>query len=125
VSAQDLNRLVDLVDLTVAEEGCERPPIRWHFAPCTYSSGTTYHDRARGIAITLGTDRLDRKLVVLHELAHWLTPEDAGHGRVFWTTAMRLYRRHGIGWATIHRLECQVHRAGTLAHKTHRALVSP
>jgi hypothetical protein len=41
-----------------------------------------------------GTARRDQKLVLLHELAHWLV--QAGHTRTFWETAFALYRRYNV-----------------------------
>ena len=40
-----------------------------------YSSGTTYLIGTR-IVVTAGSDRLDAKLILLHELAHSLTVND-------------------------------------------------
>jgi len=63
-----------------------------------YSSGRTYgvpyygHD----IVVTFGTNDTDRKLVFLHELAHYLCPASEYHGRVFWKRAFDLYDKYGI-----------------------------
>ena len=48
------------------------------------------------ITITAGTSRMDAKLVVLHELAHWLQPSDTGHSPAFWDKAWELYRQYNI-----------------------------
>ena len=58
------------------------------------SSGRAWNDGSR-VHVTAGTDRTDQKLVLLHELAHWLTPKEHHSGR-FWDTAWRLYRRYGV-----------------------------
>jgi hypothetical protein len=60
--------------------------------------------RAAGtISVTAGTDELDQRLTLLHELAHWLGPQQrrrrgrtAHHDAVFYATAFRLYGAHGI-----------------------------
>lgn len=113
----NVTKLCDMVEAVCAREGIERPPIRWHFRDAKYTTGVTYHKRDRGIAVTLGTDHLEARVVVLHELAHWMTPKHH-HDRTFWTTAMWLYRSEGIGWSTIHRVECKA----AMAHKLHREL---
>ena len=112
--------LLALAQEVVEREGCEVPSIRWYYRDHPGSSGCTYTGSARhrGIALTLGTDHACARIVLLHELAHWLTPEDRGHGVVFWETAFRLYREAGIGWATIHKWECCSSRR---AHKMHLA----
>jgi len=48
-----------------------------------------------GVTITTGRDRRDQRLVLLHEMAHWLTPGEY-HGPVFWDKAWELYRRYGV-----------------------------
>ena len=58
------------------------------------SSGTAWPTLGR-IHVTAGTDRKDQKLVLLHELAHWLTPKDH-HSPRFWDKAWELYRRYRV-----------------------------
>jgi hypothetical protein len=54
------------------------------------------------ISITEGTALLDARLVVLHELAHYLTLQRGQrsrrtwHGRRFWAKAWELYAVYGI-----------------------------
>jgi len=62
------------------------------------SSGTCYYDRAKGIALNFGTKapRWERKLVLIHELAHWLRPRQEGHSPEFWKLAFRLYKANGV-----------------------------
>ena len=48
------------------------------------------------IVITAGTDRKDQKLVLLHELAHWLSPKNEGHGPAFWDKTWELFRRYNV-----------------------------
>ena len=56
------------------------------------SSGRASRNR---IHVTAGTDRKDQKLVLLHELAHWLTPGEH-HSARFWDKAWELYRRYKV-----------------------------
>lgn len=56
------------------------------------SSGVCH---TRHITIVQGKDRTDTKLVILHELAHWVLPDKGGHeGHTpkFWDIAWMLYR---------------------------------
>lgn len=53
--------------------------------------------------MTAGTDELDQRITLLHELAHWLGPQTrrgrgrvAHHGPDFYAIAFQLYERHGI-----------------------------
>jgi len=59
------------------------------------SSGRSWPTKNR-IHVTAGTDRKDQKLVLLHELAHWLSPPTEHHGPTFWDTAWRLYRTYKV-----------------------------
>ncbi len=82
--------------------GVALPSLRWRRAPRSASSGVTR--RAGGsISVTAGTDELDQRLTLLHELAHWLGPlprRRSGrilhHDARFYVTAFGLYRGHGI-----------------------------
>jgi hypothetical protein len=64
------------------------------------------------IAVRAGTDPLDQRLTVLHELAHWIRPphprrrrRTAHHDRTFYEIAFGLYRRHGMSDDDALRLE--------------------
>jgi hypothetical protein len=62
------------------------------------------------IAVRAGSDPLDQRLTLLHELAHWLAPPPrrrgaAHHGRAFYRIAFELYRRHGLTDEDALRLE--------------------
>jgi hypothetical protein len=56
------------------------------------SSGTCYLDH---IAITQGKLLKDTKMVLLHELSHWVNPKQH-HNENFWLTAWDLYRHFKI-----------------------------
>src|SRR4029077_14185215 len=85
-----------------ARAGVVEPVMRWRHARRSASSGLTRRT-AGSISVTVGTDPLDQRLTLLHELAHWLGPVPRRrHGRVhhhdarFYAVAFDLYRRHGI-----------------------------
>ncbi len=70
------------------------------------------------VSVRAGTDTLDQRLTLLHELAHWLSPSPrrhrgraTHHGRAFYTMAFDLYRRHGIPDADALRLESGRYRS--------------
>ncbi|MEP6807221.1 MAG: hypothetical protein ABI978_01330 [Chloroflexota bacterium] len=79
------------------------PPIlRWRRARRSASSGVT-RPASGSIAVTAGTDELDQRVTLLHELAHWIAPQArrrrgrmAHHDRPFYAIAFSLYRMHGI-----------------------------
>lgn len=78
------------------------PLLRWRRAARSAASGVT-RQAAGTIAVTAGTDELDQRLTLLHELAHWLGPRPrrrrgrvAHHGLDFYAIAFELYERHGI-----------------------------
>jgi hypothetical protein len=82
--------------------GVSRPALRWRRAARSASSGVT-RQTAGTVSVTAGTDELDQRLTLLHELAHWVGPRPRRHrGRVahhdaaFYAAAFDLYRRHGI-----------------------------
>ena len=92
----------DLVEEVCAAAGVAPPILRWRRSARSSSTGL-----ARGtsgtISVTAGTDQLDQRLTLLHELAHWLGPHTrrrrgrvAHHDAVFFQVAFELYRRHGI-----------------------------
>lgn len=60
------------------------------------SSSGRYYPAEYRIVLTAGSERRAQKLTLLHEIAHWLTPSDRGHGDAFWIKAFELYRRYGV-----------------------------
>lgn len=50
------------------------------------------------VAVSAGTSEKDAKLVLLHELAHWVCTrgKSEGHTVRFWKKAFELYKRYGI-----------------------------
>ena len=93
---------VALVAEVCAAAGAPEPTLRWRRAARAASSGVT---RLEGgvVTLTAGSDELDQRLTLLHELAHWLTPtrrrrrgRTAHHGADFYAVAFGLYRVHCI-----------------------------
>ena len=85
--------------------GCDIPIITIRHRADKFSSGRC---DASHIALTIGTSRKDAKLILLHELAHWILPRvkkfygwgiwrkeftnPQGHTPEFWDLAWTLYR---------------------------------
>lgn len=96
---------VELAAAVCAEAGVE-PPSRllWRRRRGEHSTGVTR--RTDGVvAVRAGSDPLDHRLTLLHELAHWLVPwpprtrvrrRAEHHGRAFYAVAFDLYQRHGL-----------------------------
>jgi hypothetical protein len=101
----------ELVARVCAEAGVLPPRVSWRVRDHEHSTGVARrHDGS--IAVRAGSDVVDQRLTLLHELAHWLTPRPrrAGrravhHGRAFYSVAFELYRRHGIDESDALRLE--------------------
>jgi hypothetical protein len=108
----------ELIATVCADAGVVPPRVAWRRRASEHSSGLTRRDDGV-IAVRAGTDPLDVRLTLLHELAHWLTPtlrqgrwrRAEHHGRAFYVTAFELYRRHGIGDADAVRLEARRYRS--------------
>lgn len=103
---------------TVCADADVAPPrLAWRRRAAEHSTGVTRHEDGV-IAVRAGTDVLDQRLTLLHELAHWLarTPRrrrgrSVHHGRHFYAIAFGLYRRHGIADADAVRLESARYRS--------------
>ncbi len=74
------------------------PKVKWKITKGKYFSGKCYDIGDRNIHIRVGMDtpRWEQKLVLLHELAHWLRPVEEGHSPQFWELAFRLYKENGL-----------------------------
>jgi hypothetical protein len=101
----------DLVREVCAAAGVAPPLLRWRRARRSASSGVARRS-AGSVSVTAGSDELDQRLTLLHELAHWLGPMPRRRrGRVlhhdarFYAVAFDLYRRHGIPDAAVLSLE--------------------
>ncbi len=95
--------------LAVCSDAGASPPavLRWRRSPRDHSSGLA-NRRLGSIAVTAGRDPGDARHTLLHELAHWLTPDpprramrgrrrSEHHGAAFYATALALYARHADG----------------------------
>lgn len=65
------------------------PELVWRRCNRRTSSGRCQYDR---LIVSAGCDRIDAKLVLLHELAHHLAGPQEKHSLLFWETAWKLYR---------------------------------
>lgn len=111
----------DLVSAVCAEAGLPEPRLVWRLRNAPHSTGVARrHDGV--IAVCAGTDEVDQRLTLLHELAHWLSPmprrrggRSVHHGRAFYAVAFDLYRRNGIPPFDALRLESGRYRS-SLGH---------
>ena len=94
--------VAEIVRAACAAAGVGQPSVRWRRARRAASSGVTRRS-AGTIAVTAGTDELDQRLTLLHELAHWIAPQPRRrrgralhHDAQFYAVAFELYHRHGI-----------------------------
>ncbi len=103
---------VQLAEQVCAEASVPAPQLRWLRRERDTSSGVTRRSSGT-VAVVAGTDEVDQRLTLLHELAHWLVPAAfrrrrrvaAHHDARFYATAFELYRRHGIPDAAALRCE--------------------
>lgn len=92
--------------LAVSREADAAAPdvLRWRRLGRERSSGVA-NRRLRSIAVSAGTDGADALHTLLHELAHWLAPEErpvrrgrrrshVHHGQAFYRVALELFSRH-------------------------------
>lgn len=106
----------ELVTIVCADAGLAEPRLTWRRRSGDHSTGVTRrHDGL--IAVRAGSDDLDQRLTLLHELAHWLSPAPrrarraVHHGREFYEIAFELYRRHGLADGDALRLESARYRS--------------
>lgn len=83
------------------------------------SSGVTYCKENK-IVITAGKLRKDQKLVLLHELAHWLLPDGEHHGKAFWDLAFELYRKYKVPMYYALNSEKNYRKGAALAYRRNR-----
>jgi hypothetical protein len=108
---------IDLVGTVCADAGVAPPRLAWRRREHEHSTGVARRD-AGVVTVRAGTDPLDQRLTLLHELAHWLAPRARRrgrrvehHGRAFYAIAFALYARHGIAAADALRLESGRYRS--------------
>lgn len=107
----------DLAATVCADAGVAPPRLSWRRRAHEHSTGVARRE-AGIVAVRAGTDPLDQRLTLLHELAHWLAPRVRRrgrrvehHGRAFYAIAFDLYARHGIPAADAVRLESGRYRS--------------
>lgn len=108
---------VALLDAVCADAGVAPPRLLWRNRRGEHSTGVTR--RGDGlVAVRAGSDPLDQRLTLLHELAHWLAVpgrrrrgRSVHHDREFYAVAFMLYRRHGVTHADALRLESARYRS--------------
>jgi hypothetical protein len=78
------------------------PQLVWRRRQHPTSSGVMRRGD-ESISLVAGSDPLDQRLTLLHELAHWLAPiprrrrrRTSHHDATFYALAFELYRRHGV-----------------------------
>ena len=112
---------LSLLDAACADVRAAPPRLLWRNRRGEHSTGVTR--RVDGlVAVRAGSDPLDQRLTLLHELAHWLAAptrrrrgRSVHHGRQFYAVAFELYRRHGVTDADALRLESTRYRS-SLGH---------
>lgn len=107
---------LELVAIVCTSAGMAEPRLTWRRRIGEHSTGVTRrHDGM--IAVRAGSDEIDQRLTLLHELAHWVSPAPrrgrraVHHGRAFYEMAFALYRRHGLPDADALRLESARYRS--------------
>ena len=75
------------------------PMLKWRNGQTgVMSSGCARYVRKTGeyvyIVITAGSNKIDQKSTLLHELAHTLAPLSDGHSERFWEIAWELYYKY-------------------------------
>jgi len=106
-----------LVADVCASAGVEPPRLAWRHRRSEASTGVARRSEGT-VSVRAGTDPLDQRLTLLHELAHWIAPSArrrgrraVHHGRAFYAVAFELYRRHGLSDADALRLESSHYRS--------------
>lgn len=75
-----------IISEACALKGRRVPKVKWLRRSSQYSSGVTFYRKHKGfrIRVGLGTDELDGKQVLCHELAHYLGKPKWHHNKRFW-----------------------------------------
>jgi hypothetical protein len=106
----------DLVSVVCDEAAVAPPRLLWRERRGGPSTGVARRSEGT-ISVRAGSDPLDQRLTLLHELAHWIAPAGhrgrraVHHGRAFYAIAFELYRRHGLADADALRLESARYRS--------------
>lgn len=111
-----------LVADVCAAAGAPHPAqLRWRRAARSGSSGTMRYATGT-ISVTAGTDALEARLTLLHELAHWIGPPSRRrrpgrrhHDAPFWRRAFELYGANEVPGDVALQLEARRY-PGVLSH---------
>jgi hypothetical protein len=111
----------ELVEAVCADASVAPPRLTWRNRQGAHSTGVARR-QAGTISVRAGSDPLDQRLTLLHELAHWLAVpvrrrgrRTAHHDLAFYRIAFELYRCHGLSDADALRLEAG-HYPSSLGH---------
>lgn len=87
------------------------------------SSSGVFYNTANVIKIRVGTEapRWEQKMVLLHELAHWLNPNES-HTTKFWETAFSLYKEYKLPIRKCHKREKGYRKEATNVYRKIKGL---
>ena len=112
---------IELVEAVCGDASVSPPRLTWRSRQGEHSTGVARR-QAGTISVRAGSDPLDQRLTLLHELAHWLSAparrrgrRTAHHDLAFYRIAFELYRRHGLTDADALRIEAG-HYPSSLRH---------
>lgn len=86
----------DLAAEVTAKYGGDKPPIAINWRRSRDNAKSTGRARFDRIVVTAGSERRDQRLVLLHELAHWIVGPECWHDATFWDMAWKLYREYNV-----------------------------
>jgi hypothetical protein len=88
--------------------------VTWE--PSSHSGSSGHFQYAYGIHVTAGTDEVDNRRVLLHEIAHARTP-GKGHSATFWDECYRLAVVEGM----VESMKARLHQARSFTAAQRRA----
>lgn len=91
-----------MVERVCADADEDTPEVTWRRSKTNVSSSGRYKEVENRIVVTAGSSRTDQRMVLLHELAHHLTPGQH-HNETFWRKAWELYLRFGLSRYALRR----------------------
>jgi hypothetical protein len=114
-----------LIERVCAAHRRRVPPLRWRRRTQPWTSGALYYD-GTGMSIVAGTDVRQLRMVLLHELAHYLVGPTHQHDERFWRRCWELYRRYGVDLAYAWQAETSYRKgAATFAPEAVRRRFDP
>jgi predicted SprT family Zn-dependent metalloprotease len=115
----------NLTAKVLKENNCtDIPTITWRRRNGSSSSGVAYFDKSKGITIraSRNTFRWEHKMVLLHELAHWIRPNEEGHNSKFWKLAFTLYKENKIPMRKALQRETSYRKGAEAGYRTVQGL---